>query len=48
MNCRNFILDLEVLVKINNENIIIIFFEEIQDENLSDSVLISLLLLFLF
>lgn len=41
MNCGNFILVLEILGKIKKETIIIIF-EEIQDENLSDSVLISL------
>lgn len=47
MNCINFMLILEVLGKIKKEIIRIIIFEEIQDENLSDSVLISLLLNFL-
>lgn len=47
MNCINFMLILEVLGKIKKEIIRIIIFEEIQDENLSGSVLISLLLNFL-
>lgn len=47
MNCGNCILILEVLGKIKKEIIITIIFEEIQDENLSDSVLISLLFNFL-
>lgn len=47
MNCGNCILILEVLGKIKKEIIITIIFEEIQDENLPDSVLISLLLNFL-
>lgn len=42
MTCGNFILVLEILGKIKKEMIIIIIFEEVQDENLSDSVLISL------